>query len=201
VRASWRGIPVLSIPISVHYEPVETRVSHFRPMGDNTRISILNTILFVIAFAWIKPRDFFLSFKKKGIKKILHEQTNLHTHTPLNLALSIGLGVFFAISPFWGWQGILATAAAFSLRLNPLLSFTFSNISIPPFIPFIIYAGYKVGHAITGSQITLETITPLTVTQDFLTFVVGSLVVALGAGIVAFAVAFPLLIAKKKGNR
>jgi len=198
VRASWRGIPVIAIPISVHYEPKETRISHFRPMGDNTRISILNTILFIIAFAWIKPRDFFLSFKEKGFKQVIHEQTNLETHTPLHLSLSIALGVFFAISPFWGWQGVLATSVAYLFRLSPLLSFTFSNISIPPFIPFIVYAGYKVGHAVTNSQITLETISVITVTQDFLTFVVGSLILAFGIATVAFLIAFPLLVAKKK---
>ena len=44
VRAAWRGIPVMNIPIAVRYDKAE-RVSHFRPVKDFTRISILNTVL------------------------------------------------------------------------------------------------------------------------------------------------------------
>ncbi len=57
VRAAWKGIPVISVPVSVYYAPPEERVSHFRPFIDFTRISILNTILVFISFIYIKPRD------------------------------------------------------------------------------------------------------------------------------------------------
>ena len=36
VRASWRGIPVVSVPVGVYYPPPEERVSHFRPIIDFT---------------------------------------------------------------------------------------------------------------------------------------------------------------------
>ena len=49
VRAAWRDIKVWNIPINVIYP--EDRVSHFRPLRDFTRISILNT--FLVAFAFI----------------------------------------------------------------------------------------------------------------------------------------------------
>ena len=57
VRAAWKGIPVISVPVSVYYAPPEERISHFRPFIDFTRISILNTILVFISFIYIKPRD------------------------------------------------------------------------------------------------------------------------------------------------
>ena len=72
VRTAWKGIPVKNIPIKVLYDPAE-RVSHFRPFQDFTRISILNTVLVFIALFYIKPRDFFGSLKKKGIKKFFLE--------------------------------------------------------------------------------------------------------------------------------
>lgn len=37
VRAGWRGIPVLEVPVGVHYEPGDQRVSHFRPFVDFLR--------------------------------------------------------------------------------------------------------------------------------------------------------------------
>ncbi|HEX3384516.1 MAG TPA: glycosyltransferase family 2 protein [Mucilaginibacter sp.] len=68
VRAAWKGIPIESVPVTVHYEPKETRVSHFRPFQDFSRVSILNTFLVIIAFAYIKPRDFLrLLFGKKKV--------------------------------------------------------------------------------------------------------------------------------------
>ena len=50
VRAAWRGVNVENIPIKVYYPPEEERVSHFRPLQDFTRISILNTVLVLYAF-------------------------------------------------------------------------------------------------------------------------------------------------------
>ena len=64
VRASWRGILLKNIPIKVLYDPKE-RVSHFRPIRDFVRISILNAILVLIALLYIKPRNFFRNLKKK----------------------------------------------------------------------------------------------------------------------------------------
>jgi glycosyltransferase involved in cell wall biosynthesis len=65
VRAAWRGIEVLEVPVKVFYPEKEKRVSHFRPFRDFSRISVLNTVLVTIAFLYIKPRDFFRSLKKK----------------------------------------------------------------------------------------------------------------------------------------
>ena len=69
VRSAWKGINVKNIPINILYDPNE-RVSHFRPFKDFTRISILNTILVLIALFYIKPRDFILSFKKKVLSSL-----------------------------------------------------------------------------------------------------------------------------------
>ena len=54
VRSSWRGVPIKPVPIRVLYDPSE-RVSHFRPVKDFARISLLNSILVLIAFLYIKP--------------------------------------------------------------------------------------------------------------------------------------------------
>jgi len=67
VRASWRGIKIDSVPVSVYYAPKETRISHFRPFTDFSRVTVLNTILIPIALIYIKPRDFFKSLLKKKI--------------------------------------------------------------------------------------------------------------------------------------
>ena len=65
VKAAWRGIEITEVPVKVYYAPKETRISHFRPFKDFSRISVLNTVLVTIALFYIKPRDFFRSLKKK----------------------------------------------------------------------------------------------------------------------------------------
>lgn len=49
VFASWYGVPLVSIPVSVYYLPQSERVSHFRPVADFVRISVLNTVLCLLA--------------------------------------------------------------------------------------------------------------------------------------------------------
>lgn len=65
VRSSWNGIPVKSIPVNVFYPEKGKRITHFRPFIDVTRITVLNTLLVLIALFYIKPRDAWRSLKKK----------------------------------------------------------------------------------------------------------------------------------------
>jgi glycosyltransferase involved in cell wall biosynthesis len=64
VRASWRGINVCDVAISVFYPPHNERVSHFRPFWDFIRISILNTFLTFIALVYIYPGKWILKLLK-----------------------------------------------------------------------------------------------------------------------------------------
>ena len=54
VLSSWQGIRLESTPIRVYYPPREERVSHFRPVRDFVRISVLNTVLCVlcVVYGW-----------------------------------------------------------------------------------------------------------------------------------------------------
>lgn len=65
VRLAWRGIPVNSLPISVHYDPKDERISHFRPKKDFARISLLNTCLCFIAIFYGYPATLFNHLKEK----------------------------------------------------------------------------------------------------------------------------------------
>lgn len=56
VFASWAGVRLVSTPVNVYYPPADQRVSHFRPAKDFTRISILNTILCILALVYGYPR-------------------------------------------------------------------------------------------------------------------------------------------------
>ncbi|MCB0426610.1 MAG: DUF2062 domain-containing protein [Mangrovimonas sp.] len=151
VRAAWNDVVVKNVPIQVHYDQ-EDRISHFRPFKDFTRISILNTCLVTITFLYIKPLNFLKSLKRKGFRRFLTEDF-LHNHdSPRKKALSIALGIFIGLSPLWGFHTLLVIFLAMVLRLNKVIAFAFSNISIPPMIPFILYASTLMGNFVLGQQ-------------------------------------------------
>lgn len=151
VRAAWNGITVKNIPIQVHYD-LENRVSHFRPFKDFTRISILNTCLVAITFFYIKPLKFFQNLKRKGFKRFITEDF-LHNHdSPRKKAFSIALGVFIGLSPFWGFHTVLVIFLAIALKLNKVIAFAFSNVSIPPLIPLVLYASTIMGNFVLGEK-------------------------------------------------
>jgi glycosyltransferase involved in cell wall biosynthesis len=181
VRSAWKGINVKNIPINILYDPNE-RVSHFRPFKDFTRISILNTILVLIALFYIKPRDFILSIKKKSFKQFILENILQSKDSNIKKSLSIALGVFIGISPFWGFQTVLVLVLSSILKLNKVISFAFSNISFPPLIPFVIYGSLKMGSLFIHSDKSLLFNTSLTfsdIQSNLNQYIVGSFILAL----------------------
>lgn len=144
VRTAWKHIPVKNVPIKVLYDPTE-RVSHFRPFKDFTRISILNTILVTITLLYIIPRNFINNFRKKSFKKFIKEDVLESDGSNRTKALSIALGVFIGLSPFWGFQTLLVISLSVLFKLNKVLAFVASNVSLPPFIPFVIAASLFLG--------------------------------------------------------
>ena len=198
VKAAWKGVKIDSVPVSVYYAPKETRISHFRPFKDFTRISILNTFLVIVAFLYIKPRNFLrmLSSKKK-ITLFLKEQLFQSQQSDVIKATSVSFGVFMGIIPIWGVQ--LGTAVFFAVlfRLNKALVIIAANISIPPMIPVIIFISYKigalwmgdhVGHLDFNSHITRES-----VRTNFAQYIYGSLTLAVFAAAAFWIASFGLL--------
>ncbi|WP_104734947.1 DUF2062 domain-containing protein [Hanstruepera ponticola] len=147
VKSAWRGVTVQNIPIQVLYDENE-RVSHFRPFKDFTRISILNTWLVIVTLFYIKPRDVFRKLKRKGIKRFFVEDFLGSGDSARKKGLSIALGVFIGLSPFWGFHTVIVIFLAIFFRLNKAIAFAFSNVSLPPFIPFILYASFEFGQYI-----------------------------------------------------
>ncbi len=145
VRLAWKEIPILSLPVKVYYPPEEERVSHFRPLRDFTRISILNTFLVLITLLWIWPRDLVKYFMANKLSGIIREQLTSHNESPKKVASAVGFGLFMGILPVWGFQMLLAAFFAHLLKINKVIVLVASNISLPPMIPVIIYSGYRLG--------------------------------------------------------
>lgn len=192
VKAAWRGIPVMALPVKVFYAKGAERVSHFRPTKDFTRISILNTYLVILAFAWYKPMRFLRGFTPANIQSFIQKNFFNKEESISRKSLSVAVGIFFGIVPIWGYQLVSAIAAAYLLRLNKGIVILTANISIPPLLPFVLLASLRTGELATGKDVNLalRDISLETIKTNLYTYLVGatvlSVVFAVFMGLVTF---------------
>lgn len=194
VRTAWRHIPVKNVPVKVLYDPAE-RVSHFRPFKDFTRISILNTILVAITLVYIIPRNFIRNFKKKSFKRFIKEDVLESDGSNRTKAFSIALGVLIGFSPFWGFHTLLTISLAVLFKLNKVLAFIASNVSIPPFIPFIIAASLFLGAPFVGgnSNIFSQELNFDLVKNNLLQYLIGSAILSVSMSFISGVAVFLFL--------
>ncbi len=182
VKAAWKKIKVISIPISVFYAPKETRVSHFRPFRDFARVSLLNSLLVFIAIVYIKPFNFIKYLNRKTIKEFFYKNLIYTKDSNIKIVLSVMFGIFMGIAPVWGYQLIIAIALAHVFKLNKFIVIVAANISIPPMIPFILYFSYIFGGIVFNNSINLIEFSGITfefVKDNLMQYIVGSFIFGL----------------------
>jgi glycosyltransferase involved in cell wall biosynthesis len=193
VRLAWDNISVNEIDIPVVYFPEEKRISHFRPGVDFFRISILNSILVILAYLWFLPCLFFMRMKHKTWKELLlnPEESNLKK------AKSLAFGVFMGILPIWGFQMIAAFTLAVALKLNKTLVLFASNISIPPLIPPIIFGSLWFGNLVLNTGYTVKfdnDISIQSIGNMMFQYIIGSIILAVIASSMIFLASYALLL-------
>ena len=193
VRAAWNNIKITSVPIRVYYPPKGERVSHFRPFKDFTRISLLNTLFVIISLLYVKPFSFLQYLTRENIRNFINKHILLTDETNISLALAVAFGVFMGIVPIWGLQLITAIALAHIFKLSKFIVIVAANISIPPVIPFILFASYITGGIImkTGNNIRFSgDLTVRSFENNLLQYILGSIVFAVIMGIVTGIASF-----------
>jgi uncharacterized protein (DUF2062 family) len=190
VRAAWVGTPIVAVPLICPYQPDQLRHSHFRPVVDLTRITVMNIGL--VLQSWIIPQTLRAAWsfgKRRTIRQTLTEFFSDHAHEPARVAWAVGLGLFCGIAPIWGYQMLAAATLAHLLRLNKAIALLASNISIPPVMPFILYGGLALGHWLFtghGLHFSAQQITRALALQYLEQWCVGSVV--LGAAVAAMGI-------------
>lgn len=203
VRAAWRGVNVENVPIKVYYPPEEERVSHFRPLRDFTRISILNTVLVLYALLFYYPWNFLRHLKPANVKKFIDEQIIHSKDSNIRMAAAMGWGIFCGIIPIWGYQMIFAGVAAHFMKLNKIVALVFSNISIPPMIPFLLYGSMVAGSIVLNKEniFSIDSISFDTIGPSLNQYIIGSFVLATVSGLVVFAVSLLIMLVCKRKSK
>jgi uncharacterized protein (DUF2062 family) len=204
VRASWAGIPVRDVDISVYYPPRDKRISHFRLFRDNLRLTILNTRLTTRAMLPWPHRRFYNSGSKEDSISILHPLTSLRILTeqnlrPWELGLSGALGVFLGALPLIGCKPVAILGSASFLRLNKAVAFAAAQLCIPPFVPALcIEGGYFMRHGRFLTEISLKTL-GYQALQRYFEWVLGFFVVAPLLAVLVGIVIYLLSAGTKRG--
>ncbi len=205
VKAAWRGITVLPVPIKVFYAEGDKRVSHFRPGKDFTRISLLNAYLFFPAILWYKPIRIIKHLSFKNIKAVVKKYFLDTNESVMRKSVGVAFGVFMGIVPIWGFQFVSALVLAHFMKLNKAIVGLAAQISVPPMIPLLLFGSLRTGQWILGrdmsetietNQLTLDTTKQLLkeylfsgkVLQHLYEYLLGSMVFA-----VVMAIVFGLL--------
>lgn len=115
-------------------------------------------------------------------------------------ALSVMLGVFCGIAPFWGFQTLIVISAAVFLKLNKSLAFLCSNVSIPPMIPLIVLGSLKIGSIFVGGEVLPEKseITTDFIKNNLIQYLIGSIVLALVSALILGSLTYIFLKLKSK---
>lgn len=203
VFSAWSGVKVKNIPIHVYYPPCEERISHFRPFRDFTRISILNTVLVLITFLWIRPRDFYRNKIRDNGKQILNTHVLHSKESNVKITLAVMLGIFMGIFPAWGYQMLITLFLAHIFKLNKVIAIIASNISLPPMIPFLLYGSYFTGCKILNKPMELElsNISLGNIKQVLGQYLIGSIVFAAICSLIVGGVTFGLLYTYRTTKR
>lgn len=191
VKAAWRGVPVISVPVSVYYAPPTERISHFKPRSDSTRISFLNTYLVALAIFFWWPVMLIRKLRTTDYKKVWKEDVIASHESAMKKSISVGVGLFYGIVPIWGFQFALAILTAVYFKLNKVIVGLSAQISFPPLIPFVLFASIKMGEVVMGEKINLifnKSLSIHEITNNVLVYYVGATVLSVVAAFIGFLV-------------
>lgn len=197
VKLAWSGVPFAQVPVRVRYDFPE-RVSHFKPFLDFTRISFLNAWLVTCALVWYWPKRLLL---QGGLWRAIKAEAIHPEESSIRKACAIGFGFFMGIVPIWGLQLLIGIPLAYALRLNRVLFIAAANISLPPMIPLILYASYRLGAPIVGGNAfvpeDLDGLSLATVHQHVVQYATGAVALALTVAAIGTTFSFALLRAMR----
>ncbi len=123
-RWIWAGLNVGSVPIRVWYPDAAERVSSFRPILDNLRLSWMHTKLVtrqLVPFPHWRIGDAPIPGKRSWIGE---------NSTPLGLAMAVGVSILISVV-MWPFGVIAVLYLAMRLHLNKIMALTGVLLCMP----------------------------------------------------------------------
>ncbi|MEW6379965.1 MAG: DUF2062 domain-containing protein [bacterium] len=203
-KAVWAGLRLVPVDIDVWYPEPHMRVSSFRPLVDNLRISWMHARLVARRLLPVPDRKLVTAGEKRfEIGMLLHPIKMLkmllkENATPAGLAVSAAVGMFLAVLPLVSLHTPLIIYVSVRLHLNKIMAINIQHLAMPPFIPAAcIELGYylRYGHWLTD-------ISPQVIFGQLAArlweWVLGSLIIAPVAAVIVGLVVFIIATALQR---
>jgi len=121
--------------------------------------------------------------------------------------LGAGIGAFISVLPLYGLHTVLVVLAAIIVRpANKIAILIGTNISLPPTIPFITWAGYEIGRGILKENFQpltwgfFQNLTFQKISSHYRPLFLGSLVLGIICGAIVYCLTF-FVVKKIKERR
>lgn len=196
VKAAWGGFEIVEIPVRVYYPEASKRISHFKTIKDNLRISVLNTRLTIRALipvpyrklSWGKDDRISVRRPLKSLRKLMEDKTAANC-----LALSTFVPIVVCALPILGLQSFVVLFLIAVLKLNRLWALAISHACLPPLVPaFCIEVGHYINNGVWLTDISWQKL-GREVFQRFWDWVVGAAIggpaLGLGLGLMVYLAA------------
>ena len=97
---------------------------------------------------------------RRTLLKVWWALKNEHS-SPREMALAVCVGVVIGSSPLYGFHVVLCLFVAFAFRLNKLVVWLGSNVSLPIFAPFLAYLSIQCAHLMLHGSLADVSLTAL----------------------------------------
>ncbi len=139
-------------------------------------------------------------FALLGGARALFERARREQASPHKIALSVGVGVFAACTPLWGFHMWIALGLATLLRLNRLWAFLASRLSFAPVFLWVTFCEIEVAQRLrTGAWAVLAPKEALAHGPELLAdWVLGAGIVGGALGALAGIATYPLALSWRR---
>ena len=139
--------------------------------------------------------------RKKGFRRFLKENILESDGSTRTKSLSVALGVFVGLTPFWGFHTVIVLFLATYFKLNKVLSYMSTHISFPLFLPFIIAISLFIGGHFVGDNTKFASgdMNFEFVKEHLLQYIIGSSILAVFTSILFGLITF--LFLQKFGSK
>lgn len=163
-KAAWAGLELATTPISVRYPKPEERVSSFKPVIDNLRLTRIHSMLVGRRLLPLPHKRLVAGGQKLDLSLLRHPGKVLRillqeNATPEGLALSGAIGVFLAVLPILFAHSIVILYVSLRLNLNKVVALNVQHIAMPPLVPALcIEVGYYMRHGRWLTDLSFATV-------------------------------------------
>lgn len=145
-------------------------------------------------------------FSKAKIEELLSQLLKLN-NTPKAIALGVAIGVMIAVMPVYGFHTLLCVIFALLIPFaNKIAILIGTNVSLPPTLPFITWAGYNIGRSILGRQYpplslsAFKAITFKNVLSFYYPLFIGSLILGICLAVIFYFLTLWIIKKKRKSK-